>query len=52
MTKNGDGYFGPAQAKIIGGEGSGAVASPVVQTVTGLTLLQQGREFATPPTHL
>ena len=50
MTKNGDGYFGPAQAKIIGGEGSGAVATPVVQTVTGLTLLQEGREFSTPPT--
>ena len=50
MTKNGDGYFGPAQAKIIGGEGSGAIATPVVQTVTGLTLLQEGREFDSPPT--
>ena len=50
MTKNGDGYFGPAQAKILGGEGTGAVASPIVQTVTGLTLLNPGRNFATPPT--
>ena len=50
MGSSGDGYFGPAKAKILGGEGSGAVASPIVQTVTGLTLLQEGREFATPPT--
>ena len=50
MRSSGDGYFGPAKAKILGGEGSGAVASPIVQTVTGLTLLQEGREFATPPT--
>jgi hypothetical protein len=50
MVRSGDGYFGPAKAKIIGGEGSGATAVPTVQTVTGLTLLQEGREFATPPT--
>ena len=50
ITKTGDGYFGPTQAKILGGEGSGAVISPIVQTVTGLTLLNGGRNFATPPT--
>ena len=50
MTKNGDGYFTPAEARILGGEGSGATATPVVQTVTGLTLLNEGRSFATPPT--
>ena len=50
MTKNGDGYFGPAQAKILGGEGSGATGTPTVQSVTGLTLLNPGRSFATPPT--
>ena len=50
MTKTGDGYFGPTQAKILGGEGSGALVSPTVQTVTGLTLLNPGRDFATPPT--
>ena len=50
MTKNGDGYFGTAEARILGGEGSGATASPVVQTVTGLTILNEGRSFATPPT--
>lgn len=49
MTKNGDGYFGPAQAKILGGEGSGATATPTVQSITGLTLLNPGRSFATPP---
>ena len=50
MTRNGDGYFGPAQAKILGGGGTGATGSPVVQTVTSLSLLQEGRSFATPPT--
>ncbi|AOO10235.1 hypothetical protein RW01021201_087 [Synechococcus phage S-RIM8] len=50
MTKNGDGYFTPAEARILGGEGSGAIATPVVQTVTGLTLLNEGRSFASPPT--
>ena len=50
MVRSGDGYFGPASAKILGGEGTGATGSSIVQTVTGLTLLNQGREFATPPT--
>ena len=50
MTVKGDNYFGPAKAKILGGQGSGAVGSPIVQTVTGLSLLNQGRSYATPPT--
>jgi hypothetical protein len=50
MTKNGDGYFGTAEARILGGEGSGATASPVVQTITGLTIQNEGRSFATSPT--
>lgn len=50
MTKNGDGYFGPTQAKILGGQGSGATGSATVQSVTGLALLNPGRSFATPPT--
>tara|TARA_B100000575_G_scaffold293729_1_gene306106 strand:- start:1564 stop:5739 length:4176 start_codon:yes stop_codon:yes gene_type:complete len=50
MTKFGDNYFGAAQAKILGGQGTGALASPIVQTVTGLSLLNSGREYATPPT--
>ena len=49
MTKSGDSYFGPTQAKILGGEGSGATVTPVVQSVTGLTLLDDGRGFQTPP---
>ena len=50
MTKKGDNFFGPAKAKILGGEGSGATVSPVVQTITGLSLLNPGRSYATPPT--
>ena len=50
MTRTGDGYFGPTSAKILGGEGSGAIVNPTVQTITGLTLLNPGRSFATPPT--
>ena len=50
MSQFGDNYFGPAQAKILGGQGTGALASPIVQTVTGLSLLATGREYATPPT--
>jgi len=50
MTRKGDNYFGPAKAKILGGQGTGAVGSPVVQTVTGLSLLNQGRSYASPPT--
>ncbi|WLW36919.1 neck protein [Synechococcus phage S-8S29] len=50
MTKKGDNYFSAARAEILGGEGSGAVVSPVVQTVTGLSLLNAGRNYETPPT--
>jgi len=50
MTQKGDNYFGPAQAKILGGEGSGAVGTPIVQTVTGLSLLNEGRNYQSPPT--
>ncbi len=50
MEKFGDGYFGTAEAKILGGGGTGATATPTVQTVTGLALLNPGRSFATPPT--
>ena len=50
MTKFGDNYFGPAKARILGGQGTGATGSPIVQTVTGLSLLNSGRNYATPPT--
>ena len=49
MTKKGDSFFGSAKAVILGGEGSGAAGLPVTQTVTGLSLLNQGRSYATPP---
>ena len=50
MTQKGDNYFGSATARILGGTGSGATASPVVQTITGLSLLNGGRQYASPPT--
>ena len=50
MTRTGDNFFGNAKAKILGGEGTGATGNPVVQTVTGLSLLNSGRDYATPPT--
>jgi len=50
MTKKGDNFFGAANAKILGGEGTGATGTPTVQTVTGLSLTNQGRNYATPPT--
>ena len=45
MTKKGDNFFGPAKARILGGEGTGAIGTPTVQTVTGLSLLNPGREL-------
>ena len=50
MTRMGDNYFGPASARILGGQGTGALGSPTVQTITGLSLINAGREYATPPT--
>ena len=50
MTSFGDNYFGPATARILGGQGTGALGSPIVQTVTGLSLSNPGRQYATPPT--
>lgn len=50
MKSYGDNYFGRSKAKILGGEGSGATCTPIVQTVTGLSLLNPGKSFATPPT--
>lgn len=49
VKSNGDGYFGPATVNILGGEGSGADAIAVTQTVTGAALLQEGRNYLTAP---
>ena len=49
MTQKGDNYFGSANVKILGGEGSGATGSAVVQTITGLSLLEPGSGYQTPP---
>ena len=50
MSASGDNYFGAANARILGGQGTGATGSPIVQTITGLTLTSAGRQYATPPT--
>jgi len=50
MARNGDNYFGPAKARILGGEGTGATGSAIVQSITGLSLTNPGRQYATPPT--
>ena len=50
MKSSGDGYFGEATAQILGGEGSGATVTPVVQSITGLSLSNPGQNYATPPT--
>lgn len=49
MTQKGDNYFGNANVKILGGEGTGAVGSAVVQTITGLSLIEAGSGYQTPP---
>ena len=49
VTQQGDNYFGPTTARILGGEGSGALVNPVVQAVTGLTLLNPGQGYTVAP---
>jgi hypothetical protein len=49
VKSNGDGYFGETRVEVIGGEGTGAVVNPVTQTVTGLSLISEGRNYDTPP---
>lgn len=50
MIAGGDGYFGTARADILGGEGSGASAVPVTQSISGLSLVAPGRSYITSPT--
>lgn len=50
MKRPGDAYFGSTTAQVLGGEGTGAKVTPAVQSVTGLSLLNRGQNYATPPT--
>lgn len=49
MLKNGDGYFYDVTANVLGGGGSNASLRPVPKTVTGLSILNAGRDYETPP---
>lgn len=49
VTKNGDGYFYDVNAQVLGAVGSGAEVRAVSKSVTGLSLLNYGREYETPP---
>ena len=49
MISGGDGYFGTARADILGGEGTGAAAVPVTQSISGLSLTNPGRSYINPP---
>ena len=49
MIKNGDGYFYDTIGEVKGGGGSGAIVRPISKTVTGLSILNSGRNYETPP---
>lgn len=49
MIKTGDGYFYDTIAEIKGGGGVGAEAKAISKTVTGLSILNTGRNYETPP---
>jgi len=49
VIKNGDKHFYPVTGEIKGGGGSGAELRVVSQTVTGLALLNPGRNYEVPP---
>jgi hypothetical protein len=49
IIKSGDNQFYNVDAEIIGGEGSGASLRAVPRTVTGLTILNEGRGYEEPP---
>jgi hypothetical protein len=49
IVKSGDNQFYNVDAEIIGGEGSGASLRAVPRTVTGLTILNEGRGYEEPP---
>jgi hypothetical protein len=49
MVRTGDKQFYDVDAEVIGGEGSGASLRAVSKTVTGLTILNEGRGYEEPP---
>jgi hypothetical protein len=49
MLKSGDKQFYDVSAEIIGGEGSGAIVRAIPRTITGLTILNEGRGYEEPP---
>ena len=49
VTKNGDGYFYDVDARITGAVGSGAEIKAISKAVTGLSILNFGRGYETPP---
>jgi hypothetical protein len=49
VTKNGDGHFYDVSASVVGGGGDGASIRAVPKTVTGLSILNPGRDYETPP---
>ena len=49
VTKNGDGYFYDVDARITGAVGSGAEIKAISKAVTGLSILNSGRGYETPP---
>jgi hypothetical protein len=49
VTKNGDGYFYDVNAQVLGGGGTNADIRAITKTVTGLSLLNSGRGYETPP---
>ena len=50
MIAGGDGYFGDARVDILGGEGTGATATPVTKSISGLSLESSGSGYLSPPT--
>lgn len=45
LTSQGDSYFGETTALIRGGGGEGATAVPITGFVTGLSIINEGREY-------
>jgi hypothetical protein len=49
VTKNGDKHFYDVDANVLGAVGGGAIVRAVSKAVTGLSILNTGRDYETPP---